>query len=1275
MRQKLLRAAGFVSRCVSYTAVALLLLVTVSYIAARLWLPALLADKSRIEKTLTDLSGQIVRIKHIQPHWDGIFPGVAVSDVKVFSGDARSPSVILEQVRVSISLLPLLQGKVSIHRMVVVRPHIALERLADNRYRISGYTTKGSQPKAPNGRFIEWLFEQDELIIEDGTLQWIDHKASNPEPYYLLGVNLSLSNAGHRHRLTFSADFPADLCIHCEIDIDIEGNPLLGDDWGGRATINAVGLDLAGLPAAIKNSLPLALAGRVDLQLRTQWVQGQPRVAQGNIDAFGLVVPAFVSREPLLIERLRGRLRWQGNENGWRLEVDDAVLALGGTPWSAGHLRLDHNVDTTHVRIRHVSVDQLVNFSRHFEVPKQARFYLDGLKPTGSVNDLLIKWDRRAGAKSKFFLKARLANISIDQFGKLPGIEGLSGRLVLAPSHGGLFLDTHHGSLSLPHVFREKISVRRLVGQVQWEKKEDRWEIAAHDIRLTGDAVARGNLLLQLPFDSKISSHLKLRFDFNSANVKSAGKYYPINRMRPGLLAWLDKSIISGYGVRGHVVLDGDMRKFPFRDGSGTFEVQADIRDVVFKYLDGWTPVTGAEINLLFRGPGMLITAHSGWIDNLAIRDVVVEKRDLKDKKEPFQVSMRATGPSETVLAVLRDSPMATRNDAWRRFLVPGLEAQGPGALNMQITVLPDQPKETRIQGEYRFQGGQIDTPIADFKLHNVTGHVRFDEKGILNGKVDSTFLGEPTAIDIQGKQGKDRSQTVFRASGIVSAKGLADHFGGGLGSFLSGRANWNGELEFTGHGPRFFVRSDLAGMKTVLPVPYRNLGTEVPQVILQTVESDHNAHSMRVQLGTNSHGVLNFNNSGTRWRFSGGHIALGTTQVVAPSHDGLHVSLSAKHLEGDAWAVLFSDSGDADLPDFIQQLSATVDALEVYGRPGGKFRLDLMRRQDGWGGIVDGDTMEGKIRLVTGDNGRIELDLNRLLLPEKLKSDRHQRLRLDPRDLPTLAIKSRSFQAGKADLGALDFWAAHTDIGWKILHLNLERPEMRLFANGSWYHVVGHDSLEMELQLISDNMGKTLTAMGAKNQMQNGKTDLKVDLRWREDKKRPGLSNLNGEIELSIKDGSLVDVKGGIARLAGALNLSSFSKYLKLDFDPVVGQGFAFNDIYGRIAIKNGNAYTESFSARGSAADVFVRGRIGLVKEDFDLVADIYPDLRGGVTLVSGWLWGPTTAAWILAVQQLLKKEIAEGTRITYNITGKWKSPKIVKRIRKPTANKESDE
>ncbi len=669
----------------------------------------------------------------------------------------------------------------------------------------------------------------------------------------------------------------------------------------------------------------------------------------------------------------------------------------------------------------------------------------------------------------------------------------------------------------------------------------------------------------------------------------------------------------------------------------------------------------------------MLITANSGWIDNLAIRDVVVHKADLKNRQQPVKVSMRATGPAESVQAVLRASPMPTRSEAWQRFLAPGLETRGPAALNLQLTILPGRPKEPRILGEYRFNGSQIEMPVADFRLKDVYGGVRFNEKGITEGKLTASFLGENTAIDVVGKQGPDGSRTVFRARGELTAKGLAAHFGGGLEKFLFGRTSWDGELVIADGQPSFFVRTDLAGLRTVLPEPYRDLATNQGNILLETIESNARQHRIRVQLGPNSLGLLDFINDGSRWQFDGGHIALGETRAQVPTHDGLHVSLAATQLNGDSWATLFSGSGDAGIPVFVQQLSATVDALEVYGRRAGKFSIDLMRQPDGWAGVVDGDTMEGKIKLVAGKDGRIELDLNRLRLPEELQVGR--KTRLDPRVLPTIAIKSKKFEIGKADLGALDFWGAHTDIGWKILHLNLERPEMRLLADGSWYSIVGNDSVELDVQLISDDMGKTLAALGAKDQMKKGKVDLKIGMRWREDKERPGLANLDGKIELSAKNGSLLNVKQGVARLAGAMNLSSFTKYLTLDFDPVAGDGFAFSDISGRIAIKNGDAYTDAFTIRGSSADIITRGRIGLVDEDFDLVADIYPDLRGGVTMASGWLWGPTTAAWILAVQELLKKEIAEGTRMTYTISGKWKSPKIVKRMRKPEVNEESDE
>jgi uncharacterized protein YhdP len=83
----------------------------------------------------------------------------------------------------------------------------------------------------------------------------------------------------------------------------------------------------------------------------------------------------------------------------------------------------------------------------------------------------------------------------------------------------------------------------------------------------------------------------------------------------------------------------------------------------------------------------------------------------------------------------------------------------------------------------------------------------------------------------------------------------------------------------------------------------------------------------------------------------------------------------------------------------------------------------------------------------------------------------------------------------------------------------------------------------------------------------------------------------------------------------------------------------------------------------------------VGLAHKDLDLSADIYPNLTGGITLATGWLWGPATAAWILAAQEVLKKEIAEGTRISYKVSGKWSAPRVERIVRKPQPAQEEGE
>ena len=80
--------------------------------------------------------------------------------------------------------------------------------------------------------------------------------------------------------------------------------------------------------------------------------------------------------------------------------------------------------------------------------------------------------------------------------------------------------------------------------------------------------------------------------------------------------------------------------------------------------------------------------------------------------------------------------------------------------------------------------------------------------------------------------------------------------------------------------------------------------------------------------------------------------------------------------------------------------------------------------------------------------------------------------------------------------------------------------------------------------------------------------------------------------------------------------------------------------------------------------ASVLARGFIDLDKRNLDVNADIYPNLKSGVTIATGSLFGLQAAAWVYALQQLFSHEIEKGTRISYHISGSLDKPKVTKAV-----------
>lgn len=1271
------RVSRHTGRWAWYASAATLALLAVLFTAARILLPMVEDRKSDLERYLSRKSAHQVRIEKLDTFWDGMYPGARIQGLHVYTKDQLQPAVSLGELRLSLALLPLLWGKIEIHSLVLVRPSLAFERLADGRFRISGFDPIRLARREGDEKFTVWLFAQDQLAIVDGEMQWFDHRAPAAAGLSLTRVNITLNNDGDRHRLGFSARFPPGVCGayappaaagieagDCSLLFDIRGNPFLSNKWDGEIYLRAGEVNIDALPLIAREKLPPDFRGRFAAQLWSKWKSARPRLVQGEVSVSGLRLPLPALRAPLAVRQASTELKWEAGNDGWRLELDDLALGLSGPSWRAGRLLADVGARASTLQIGHLDVGDLTQFATNLRIDHPLFAHWAALSPAGAVDRLNLRVTGAAAAPEDFHAEADIAGLRTRPYEDFPGVQGLSGRLSARRHTGEFLLDAKDFTLLLPRVFRGPIEAERLAGRLDWERKSDHWQVRGADLRLEGaDGRGTGALLLRLPDDRARSQFLKLRVDFHDGDVARAARYFPASHLKPATLAWMERSFLGGRVVSGHLIYEGETHAFPFDNGGGIFEIRARARDAVYNYLPGWEPVRNADLDVTVRGSSVLVTGH-GTIGGVEARQVVARAEHPADGGGyVVRVGARLGGAVNEYLAVLRDVRAAGR-ERWQSYLPAALRGSGDGALSLDITIPAAAHRPAGVRGEYYFLDAGL--RLGALAVEGIRGGVQFTGAGLQSGDLRARFLDGDAVVAMATR---DTGRFQIFAQGKIPAGGLAPLLGPRLAPRIVGAADWSAGWRGAGGAGDLHAEIDLNGLKSTLPPPlHRPDGLTAEKLILKTETRDRRNHVIAVRAGSEIAGRLEFARDRGFWRLARGRVGFGEERVALPGEDGLQLKARIEALDLDQWLPLFADAGGAvEPPPFLWRVSADIGALDLLDRRFGRMAVDLAPRAataadgGGWSGGFRGPALAGTGGFYRRQGvAHIWFDLARLNLPDK--KHRGTDTEVDPARLPAVNVRSRSFQLKGRQLGELDFAAAPMERGWRIARLKLTRPEMKLAASGRWRRLDDRHESEFEVSLKDSDMGKTLEALGFPGQMSSGEVDLNARLSWPGSPTNIKPAGVSGRIAIAAEDGRFLQLKQGAGRMFGLLDLGSIGRYLMLDFSAAFGKGFVFNKITGGIDVDRGNANTRDLSIRGPSAQIGVVGRVGLVAEDFDLVIEVQPRLTSSLTLTTWGLWGPQVAAWVLAMQQIFKKQISAGTRVTYVVKGPWADPTVTK-------------
>ncbi|MGB0938666.1 MAG: YhdP family protein, partial [Colwellia sp.] len=248
---------------------------------------------------------------------------------------------------------------------------------------------------------------------------------------------------------------------------------------------------------------------------------------------------------------------------------------------------------------------------------------LSQLSLTGTVDDIYLY-----NQPDDFIVNATLNNISTHYSGGIPGIKNISGNLNFHNDKLTLDASSQNGEIDLEKHFMLPIPYNTLSMSTEFIFNEQGWTLAVNEVDITSPELnLTGSLKVNAPKNGE--STMSLLMGIVDGDASLAEHYYPKTLMSENLFNYLDTSLLDGELTQANILFNGPLSNFPFKDNSGIFVVDAEIKDGTFKFADSWAPITLFTANLNFTNEGMMITGRNGFLTDLNIKGVKVGIADL----------------------------------------------------------------------------------------------------------------------------------------------------------------------------------------------------------------------------------------------------------------------------------------------------------------------------------------------------------------------------------------------------------------------------------------------------------------------------------------------------------------------------------------------------------------------------------------------------------------------------------------------------------------------
>ena len=1210
-------------------------------------------------------TGLHVAFQHVSPSLRWYGPELLFDRIELRSHDDRRVLARAASGRVGTDIRQFLRsGRLFAGRIELVSPDLTIVRLGPRSFALAA-EIELNRPSAANEALTLDDVPAGTLEIRAGRIALQDWNPQLPQ-LLLEHVNLVLRRGADSISLDLDAQLPPVLGAALKASGQLAGlaDPSTGE-WSGR--IEASGISFAGWRELVPDYLGNLMAGSGQFLLAARG-RG-PEVGHAGLDFTATGVETRIDAGATAhFERIGGSVALDHRADRWTLSGSRVFAVSPGhkdppSEFNVSWRVADAGLLDLQARASYLRVEGLLPLVGL--LPQQElRERLLAAAPTGVWQDATLRLSRATPADPwALDVHARFSDAGIAPLGNAPGFRGLSGEIAGTAAGGHVRLAGASSQMAWTAQWPQPVGFDSLQGTLFWKRGPEGLLVATPALDLhNADGRLHAQAALAIPANGD-SPQLTLVAQVDDGKVPSVRSYLPRGIIGAQTLAWLDQAFIAGRLAHADVVLQGNLRQFPFRDGGGRFIARAQLDGMTLKVSDGWPLVEGIRGIAEFHNQGLSMQLQAARTLGLSVDSGDAEFADFKTGE--LRIHAGGSGDATEAIRFLRATPLDAQTDG----AFSAVEGKGPVMASVDLFLPFREFVKRQILVHAHLGGVTLSHPGLPFSATELRGDLDIDGGPVARADIRGQLLGGPVRLTAHAPRKRPLTRTQLDLRGAFGGDALRAALGLPAALVVRGAADWQGTMVIANAPNReraLHVTSTLAGLDSQLPAP---LGKAPARSLPATLDLDWPVSGgllMTVGLGDVAHAVFAYAAGAGGDRLTHAAVMFGDGDPTFSDAQLVNVGGHIERLGLDGWQALLAAGSDArPLSDYLHTVQLDVDRIDVLGVALRKVKLSLERVSDHWKVGFSGPQIEGAVSLPRDDAGPVDISFRRLRAddgeegaPAGSAVAAGATPAVSPASVPALSIAVDDLAWGDRHLGNVQAKLSKAGDGVNLDHLTVTSPSFTIKAAGDWR---GKDAGLGHLSgvLQSSDVGTTLTQLGYADILtaKSGRVDF--DFNWSGVPSAEALRDSVGHLKVELERGQVLGIKPGAGRLLGLASIAELPRRLTLDFSDLTDKGLAFDTVRGDFDLRGGDAYTENVLLKGPAAEIGLIGRVGLRNRDYDQSAVVTGSVANSLALPAFAL-GPVPGAIALLFTQVFKQPLKGVARGYYRITGSWDNPSI---------------